>query len=282
MDDRTAEEKYFFINKAGARIKNLIGVVAGKGGVGKSTVTVNLAIALQKMGWRVGILDADLYGPSLQKMLPEDNCVQKKNEDALFPAEKDGIKMISMAYFRQDDAMVVRAPIANAYITQFLDNVDWGSLDYLLIDFPPGTGDIHLTLMQEGVLSGAVVVTTPQEVALIDVRKALQMLDQMQVPVLGIIENMSFWRTLEGEVTYPFSGGAGTKLSEERGIPLIGKIPLDPVLSSYMDLGKSIFDPPCSVSGEFMHIARDMERNLEAMQASFGLRSFELIWKEME
>ena len=169
-------------------IQTILAIAAGKGGVGKSTVTVNLAIALQRKGYRVGVMDTDIYGPSVRQMLPEDRMPAQKGE-ILIPALCLGIKMISMAYFRKtDEAAAVRAPIANGVITQFIKNVEWGDLDFLLIDFPPGTGDVQLTLSQQANLSAAIVVTTPQEVALLDVRKAMHLFQQVQVPLLGIVE----------------------------------------------------------------------------------------------
>jgi ATP-binding protein involved in chromosome partitioning len=164
---------------------HVIAIAAGKGGVGKSTVTVNLALALSLAGYKVGILDADLYGPSLRRMLPEDQLPQQKGP-TIVPAICQGIRVISMAYFRQDNlATAVRAPIANSLISQFLDQVEWGPLDYLLIDFPPGTGDIQLTLSQKAKLTGAVMVTTPQQVAIMDVRKAMHLFSQVRGPCFG-------------------------------------------------------------------------------------------------
>ncbi len=221
-------------------MRNVIGIVAGKGGVGKSTVSVNLALALKKLGFNVGLLDADIYGPSLRKMLqcailPSQNPEQPER---ILPAVSLGIKLVSMSFFMPDEeAAVVRAPIANAVIGQFLHQVDWGDLDYLLIDFPPGTGDIQLTLMQQGKLDGALIVTTPQEVALLDVRKAVRMLQQLKVPVLGVVENMSCFLG-----HYPFGKGGGARLAEEIGAPLFGEVPIDPLLSRCADAGESVFD----------------------------------------
>lgn len=192
MDKKNTSE--FSTIKNLNRSKIILGLAAGKGGVGKSTATVNLGLALVKLGYSVGLLDADIYGPSLCKMLPIEE-LPKQNEldpERIIPGSSLGLKVISMAHFRAD-AAVVRAPIANGFITQFLQLVDWDPLDFLLIDFPPGTGDIQLTLMQQGALSGAVIVTTPQEVALIDVFKTIRMFEQLSVPIIGVIENMSFF-----------------------------------------------------------------------------------------
>lgn len=191
-------------------IKHTIAIAAGKGGVGKSTVTVNLALALTHLGYSVGVMDTDIYGPSIRKMLPEDRLpIQKGN--TIIPAVCNGIKMISMAYFRKEhEASAVRAPIANGVISQFIENVAWGPLDYLLIDFPPGTGDIQLTLSQKASLSGAIMITTPQEVSVMDVRKAINLFSQVKVPIIGIIENMSYYQApATQEKIYLFGKGGG-------------------------------------------------------------------------
>lgn len=224
-------------------IKNIIAIAAGKGGVGKSTITVNLGLALTELGYTVGIMDTDIYGPSIRKMLPETKPPQQVGE-RITPAVSYGMKTISMAYFRKDDeATVVRAPIANRMISQFIQYVDWGQLDFLLIDFPPGTGDIHLTLAQKANLNGAVMVTTPQEVAVLDVRKAINLFDQVKLPILGIIENMSYYRDrTTRQQHYLFGQGGGARLADEVNVPLLGTIPIDAVLSLYGDTGQSIFD----------------------------------------
>lgn len=223
-------------------LHHIIGVAAGKGGVGKSSVTVNLALGLKQLGYSVGILDADLYGPSLRHMLPESH-LPRQNGETLLPAICLGIPMISMAYFRKtNEAAAVRAPIANGIISQFIKKVIWGDLDYLLIDFPPGTGDIQLTLSQQANLSGAVMVTTPQEIALLDVRKAMHLFNQVNVPIIGIVENMSYYPDPKsGEPLYLFGKGGGERLSQETGVPLLEAIPIDPELCRLTDLGKSIF-----------------------------------------
>lgn len=216
----------------------IIAVAAGKGGVGKSTAAVQLALGLHKQGSRVGLLDADLYGPSIRRMLPEDELPRKKGE-SLIPALSHGIKVLSLAYFRPEkEAAAVRAPIANGIISQFLNQVEWGELDYFIIDFPPGTGDIQLTLAQKAHLTGAVLVTTPQEVALLDVRKAAALFNEMKVPLIGVIENMSYF-SLPGssEKHYPFGKGGGERLSKELGASLLGQIPLDPLQSQAGDEG---------------------------------------------
>jgi ATP-binding protein involved in chromosome partitioning len=225
-------------NSVLSKIKYLIGVVAGKGGVGKSTVSVNLALALKELGFIVGILDADIYGPSLKTMLGVKDPPQSK-DGMILPVEVKGIKVMSLSLFKQGvGSSAVRAPIANAIITQFLTDVDWGSLDYLIIDFPPGTGDIQLTLMQKATLSGALLVSTPQKVAIDDVKKAKEMLEKMQVPVLGAIENMSYYRNAYGEVESLF----GKSFLPALELPVLAYIGLEPPLSRCMDEGLSIFE----------------------------------------
>lgn len=216
-----------------------IAVASGKGGVGKSTVSVNLAIAFKKAGMKVGLLDADLYGPSIRRMLPEDRMPLQEG-DRITPALSRGIRMLSMAYFRKEhEAAIVRAPIANGVISQFLNQVEWGELDIMIIDFPPGTGDIQLTLSQQANLNGAILVTTPQEVAAMDVRKSAHLFHQVNVPVVGIVENMSYY----GPDRLPiFGAGAGERLAAELGVPLLDKLPVDPEWSERADRGESIFD----------------------------------------
>lgn len=218
------------------RPKKILGIAAGKGGVGKSTVTVNLARAFKDMGLKVGILDADVYGPSIRKMLPETVLPVQKGE-RLFPGEAEGIKVISLAHFNKlNEALIVRAPIACKIVIEFLDLVDWGDLDYLLIDFPPGTGDIQLTLSQKAKISGVVMVTTPQEVAVMDVQKAIQMFDVVQVPILGVIENMSFIEVGK-EKLFPFGKGGGAKLAKDNDLPLLGTVPIREAISLNSDKG---------------------------------------------
>lgn len=226
-----------------SEVKNIIAIAAGKGGVGKSTVTVNLAMALKHLGFSVGILDADLYGPSIAKMLPEDHFPQQKGKRIL-PAIAKGILTISMAYFRpEDEVSAVRAPVANSLISQFIKDVDWGSLDFLLIDFPPGTGDIQLTLAQQARLTGAVMVTTPQEVALLDVRKAMRLFYHVKVPILGILENMSYFESADGQKNYIFGKGGGENLALQSQLPLLGEVPIESKLCAFADEGKTLFFP---------------------------------------
>lgn len=250
-------------------IKTVIGIAAGKGGVGKSCVTVNLALALKKLGFKVGVMDTDIYGPSIRRMLPEDQMPEQKDE-RIIPAICQGIKMISMAYFRrEDEAAVVRAPIANGIIQQFIKNVEWGELDFLLIDFPPGTGDVQLTLSQNANLTGAVMVTTPQEVAIMDVRKAMHLFHQVKVPVIGIVENMSYFSTPSKKV-YPFGEGGGARLAEETGFALLGEIPINSELSRCGDEGISVFEETSadakSIAEIFINLAKSVIGHLKVMK----------------
>lgn len=223
----------------------IISIAAGKGGVGKSTIAVHLALSLKKLGFQVGLLDADIYGPSLHQLMPADTLPRPSDLDdqRLIPATCRGVELMSAAYFMQDgQAAAVRAPIANALVEQFVNTVDWGALDFLLIDFPPGTGDIQLTLMQKSGIMGALIVTTPQKVALLDVRRSAEMFVRMHVPILGVVENMSFLELENGEKQLLFGEGGGRILAEEFNVPFLGEIPFDPRLSMGADEGRSIFD----------------------------------------
>ncbi|MEI8300921.1 MAG: Mrp/NBP35 family ATP-binding protein [Chlamydiota bacterium] len=258
-----------------------IAIAAGKGGVGKSTITVNLALALASQGACVGILDADLYGPSIGKMLPENRKLVLEDE-FLIPAEGHGIYYVSLAHFSLGKkAVIVRAPIANQIICDFLNQVRWPCLDFLLIDFPPGTGDIQLTLMQKTSLSGAILVTTPQEIALLDVEKAYQMFQQMQVPILGVVENMSY---LEASPRiYPYGSGGGKKISLQHELKFFGELPLDPHISACCDNSESLFEKfPSSTSTVFFNqLAKDVQLSLmEHQEADRGSKkAFEVVWE---
>lgn len=221
-------------------VKTVLAVAAGKGGVGKSTVSVQLALALKNQGFRVGLLDADIYGPSLGQMLPEgmEPAEDQNNPEMMLPGLAFGMPYISIAHFKKE-ASIVRAPVANQIIEQFLSIIDWGELDYLILDFPPGTGDIQLTLMQKAKISSAVVVTTPQIVATLDVGKAIQLFQKMEIPVLGVVENMSYFEEA-GQKFFPFGSGGGGELSKKFNIPLLGQIPIDSKISEGGDLGQAL------------------------------------------
>lgn len=269
-------------------IKHLVAIAAGKGGVGKSTVAVNLGLALQSLGMKVGIFDADIYGPSVRKMLPEDHPPSQQGA-LLIPAIcYGGVRMMSMAYFRKEkEAAVIRAPIANGIIMQFIQNTAWGNLDYLLIDFPPGTGDIQLTLSQQANLHGALMVTTPQEVAVMDVRKAMDLFEKVHLPVVGIVENMSYYKEhAAGQKQYLFGKGGGQKLAKASGVPFLGEIPIDPEICKCGDLGTPLIAKESTLSVgavAFLEISKNFIQEVETLKnvTQGTLQNFELIWKEM-
>ena len=228
-----------------AGIKNVIAIASGKGGVGKSTVTTNLAVALRTLGSSVGLLDADLYGPSQPGMLgAKGQAGQTTPDGALIPADRNGLRFLSMGMFMAGDGPLVwRAPMAMKAITQFLTNTQWGTLDYLLIDLPPGTGDVQLTLAQQARLAGTVIVTTPQEVALGIAKKGLEMFRSLNIPILGIVENMSgFVCTHCGEETAIFKEGGGERLARSLGVPYLGALPLDPEIKMSGDDGVPVLE----------------------------------------
>ncbi|PKP67680.1 MAG: sodium:proton antiporter, partial [Alphaproteobacteria bacterium HGW-Alphaproteobacteria-8] len=221
----------------------MIAISSGKGGVGKSTVTANIAVAMAEAGLSVGVVDADIYGPSIPRMLgiaatkPAMSLDQK-----IIPAEAHGVKVISMAMLTDDDApAILRGPMVTKYLQMFVRQVDWGALDVLLMDLPPGTGDIQLTLAQAFPLSGAVVVSTPQDVSLKIARRGLRMMEQVNVPVLGVIENMSgFTCPSCGTVTHIFHQGGGEAMAQELGVAFLGKVPLEPMVVDCGDEGRPL------------------------------------------
>jgi len=253
-------------------VKNIIAVVSGKGGVGKSTVAANLAISLAKLGAKVGLLDADIYGPSMPLMFGlMDAKPQAREEDGrtvLIPVEKYGIKLLSIGFFVDPNkALVWRGPMASNYLTQMLTGGEWGELDYLVLDMPPGTGDIHLTLVQSVPVTGAAIVTTPQEVALADARKAYGMFatDAINVPVLGIIENMAWFTPAElpNNKYYIFGKEGGKNYAEEIGIPLLGQIPVVQSICESGDKGTPVaLDESSPVGQAFRELAEMVARQV--------------------
>jgi ATP-binding protein involved in chromosome partitioning len=271
-----------------ASVRHIIAVAAGKGGVGKSTVALNLALFWQKKGAKVGLMDADLYGPSLRKMLPEELLPAQNAQisERIIPAMSRGIKLMSMAYFLEEgNPASVRAPIANGIIKQFIHTVDWGELDFLIIDFPPGTGDIQLTLMQESQLSGGILVTTPQEIALLDVAKATAMFRQMQVPLIGIVENMSYYEISAGQKIYPFGKEGGKKFAEQNGLFFLGQVPIDPQVSHCCDTGTSLFaEEQSTFAGiAFAEIGNRVLEQLSSFHhlSEDHLKKIDLSWEKM-
>ena len=223
-------------------VKNLVAIASGKGGVGKTTVAVNLALALAKLGHKVGLLDADVYGPNVPIMLGTQEEPRATPDKRIHPVETQGIKMISMGLLSPGDApMIWRGPMLHSVITQFLRSVLWGELDYLVIDLPPGTGDVQLTLIQTAPVTGAVVVTTPSDVSLEDARKAVHMFAQVKVPILGIVENMSYLVCPHcSQRIDVFSTGGGERTAREMKVNFLGALPLDPAVRAGGDTGKPV------------------------------------------
>ena len=223
-------------------IKNIIVIGSGKGGVGKSTVTVNLAIALAKKKFNVGLLDGDIYGPSIPKMLGIKEKPDVSEKKKIMPYLKYGIKSISIGNMIPDNGAVIwRGAMASSAIKQLYNDVDWGELDYLLIDLPPGTGDIQLSLCQSLSLKGAVIVSTPQEISLIDVRKSISMFRRVNVPILGIVQNMSYFE-IEGKKNYIFGKNGVSSEAKKQNINLLGDIPILPKIAESGDIGKPLTD----------------------------------------
>lgn len=258
-------------------VKNIIAVVSGKGGVGKSTVAANLAVSLGKMGAKVGLLDADIYGPSIPVMFNlHDARPGAHDEDGktiLEPVTQYGIKILSIGFFVDPDkALIWRGPMASGYLQQMLTGGDWGELDYLVIDMPPGTGDIHLTLVQSVPVTGIAIVTTPQEVALADARKAFGMFttDNIKVPVLGLIENMAWFTPAElpENKYFIFGKEGGKKYAEQVGVPLLGQIPLVQGICEAGDNGSPIaLDDNSPVSEAFRELAETVVRQISVRNA---------------
>lgn len=224
-----------------AGVRHLITIGSGKGGVGKTTVSVNLALALAAGGHRVGLLDADVYGPNVPRMLNA-NEAPRGNGDRIRPIEAHGLRVMSMGFLNPGDKPVIwRGPMLHSVMQQFVRNVDWGELDYLLVDLPPGTGDVVLSLAQSTPITGAIVVTTPSEVAMEDARKAVHMFRQLHVELLGIVENMSYLvAPKSGERIDVFGEGGGKRMAQEFGIPLLGELPLVPEIRAGGDSGRPV------------------------------------------
>jgi len=253
-------------------VRNAIAVGSGKGGVGKSTVTVNLAIALAQSGAAVGILDADIYGPNIPLMMGITGRPYVIGE-RIQTLTNYGVRLMSMGFLLEEDdePVIWRGPMLHSVIQQFLQQVEWGELDYLLIDLPPGTGDVQLSLTQTVPLTGAVVVSTPQDVALQDARKAIQMFRQVDVAVLGIVENMSYFKCPKcGEISHVFSHGGGTKTAERYGVPFLGEVPLTADLREGGDAGKPVvaMTPDAPAAEAFRRIAERAAAQVSIVNAA--------------
>jgi ATP-binding protein involved in chromosome partitioning len=242
------------------RVKNIIAVASGKGGVGKSTTAVNLALALAAEGARAGVLDADIYGPSIPLMLGISGKPEAIENKHIVPMQAHGIQAMSIGFLiGEDTPMIWRGPMVTQAMQQLLKETAWQDLDYLIIDLPPGTGDIQLTLCQKVPVSGALIVTTPQDIALLDARKALKMFEKVEVPVLGIVENMAVHVCSNcGHAEHIFGQGGGTRMAEQYGVPLLGSLPLDIRIREQVDGGKPSVaaQPDSAVAAAYRQIAR--------------------------
>jgi len=241
-------------------IRNAIAVASGKGGVGKSTVAVNIAVVLAQSGARVGLLDADIYGPNIPTMMGI-NRLPPPVDNKLIPAEAYGVKMMSIGFLvKADQPLIWRGPMLHSVIRQFLTDVNWGELDYLVIDLPPGTGDAALSLAQSLPLSGGVIVTLPQQVSLEDARRGIEMFRQLDVQVFGVVENMSYLDLPDGTRMDIFGSGGGARLAREAGVPFIGAIPMDPIVRQGGDTGKPVVitNPDSPVAQALCNVAENV------------------------
>jgi ATP-binding protein involved in chromosome partitioning len=265
------------VGKLLPRVKNIIGVSSGKGGVGKSTVAANLAVALAKMGYRVGLLDADIFGPSMPKMFQVENArpyLEKiDGRDLIVPVEKYGVKLLSIGFFVDpDQATLWRGGMASNALKQLIADANWGELDYFLLDLPPGTSDIHLTVVQTLAMTGAIVVSTPQAVALADARKGINMFanDKVNVPILGLVENMAWFTPAElpDNKYYIFGKEGARRLAEEMGVPLLGQIPIVQSIREGGDNGTPVVLNDDSVTGHaFLGLAAAVVRQVDRRNA---------------
>jgi ATP-binding protein involved in chromosome partitioning len=258
------------------KVKNAVAVASGKGGVGKSTVAVNMAVALAQTGASVGLLDADIYGPNVPTMMGVNRLPEPRN-NRLIPAETYGVKMMSIGFLvKPGQPLIWRGPMLHSAIRQFLSDVEWGELDYLVIDLPPGTGDAQLSLCQSLPLSGGIIVTLPQAVSLEDASRGLGMFKELNVPVLGVVENMSYLELPDGTRLEVFGNGGGALLAKREGVDFIGSIPMDPAVRIGGDSGKPIVvtDPESKTAKALVAIAMDVAARLSvlAFQSAGGVQ----------
>jgi len=253
-------------------VKRIVLVGSGKGGVGKSTVAANLAVALKKAGYKVGLLDADIYGPSVPTILGLKNAVVSVNDNQrLLPVEKDGLKVLSIGFMlpNEETPVIWRGALLMKAIQQFMFDVDWGELDYLVVDLPPGTGDVQLTLAQNLILDGAVVVTTPQDVALADVKKAVAMFQELGVPLLGLVENMAYFVCPKcGEKSYIFGKGRVEEYAKQKGLEILAQIPTEPSVSEASDKGLPVVEayPDSLTAKAFEELAQKVANKIPVSQ----------------
>src|SRR3984893_14290473 len=252
-------------------VRHIVAVASGKGGVGKSTVAVNLALAMRALGWRIGLMDADVYGPSVAMMVGAQGQIAVTKERRIVPLERFGIRYVSMALFINDETPVIwRGPMVTKLETEFLFNVEWGELDCLVLDLPPGTGDAQLTITQRVKLDGGVIVTTPQEIALVDVRRGVQMFGEVNVLVLGVIENMSYFVCGKCNKRHEiFSHGGGARLAEDLGVPFLGELPITRELREGGDHAMPLVavNPNHAVTASFKSVAAKIMEGLEEDQS---------------
>jgi ATP-binding protein involved in chromosome partitioning len=257
-------------------VKNIIAVASGKGGVGKSTTSVNLALALAEEGAKVGILDADIYGPSQPRMLGVSGQPQSSDGKTLEPMEAYGLQAMSIGFLIDEETpMIWRGPMVTQALEQLLNDTNWDSLDYLIIDLPPGTGDTQLTLAQKVPVSGAVIVTTPQDIALLDARKGFKMFEKVEVPILGIVENMSTHICSNcNHEEHIFGQGGGERMAEEYGVNFLGALPLDIRIREETDTGKPtvVTDPETRISQIYREIARKTAAKLALQSKSYAAK----------
>lgn len=269
-----------------ANVKNIIAVASGKGGVGKSTISVNLAKQLEKSGFKVGLLDADIYGPSIPKMLPT-HQPKEMREDLVVPPKHENLKVISSGMFSSQKAHILRGPMAANFVTQMLTQVYWDSLDYLIVDYPPGTGDIQLSLSQQAPLTGAVIVTSPQEIALEDVKKACHFFNTLKVPLLGVVETMS-WFTCDSceKKHFLFSKEGGKKIAEQLAVDLFAQIPIDQRVTDCADSGEPVVSkfPDIVASKNLQSACKKLISKLDNLNSQTennqALKSFSLKWQQ--